>query len=155
MSAIVPPLARVNLHREVLLDDATVRDSADLLLTVESLDMAVANKRWLREILTYVCFTLLYALFPIGCLCLVRSVQGSSFNIPVLVADGGILSIAMFLNAGAFSHLIAEKTKWPEVKIVLAASALDSTLFVDVCFLVFIASIVIGFFCRLVPEDER
>jgi hypothetical protein len=136
--------------------------------------MAAANRRWLKEILTYVCYTLLYAFFPIACLFLVRSVQGSSFNIPVLVADGGIFAIAIGLNAGAFGRLISNDTKWPEVKIVLAAfaslamacgsflyalryvrGALDSALFVDLSFLVFIVSILIVLFCRLLPEDDR
>jgi hypothetical protein len=107
--------------------------------------MAAANKRWRREMLTYFCFTLLYAVWPIG---------------------------MIYLNIGAVSRL-TNATKWPELKIVFVGlaslamlcgsffyglryvrGATNSVVFLDLCVLVFIVSVVIATFCRFLPEDN-
>jgi len=136
--------------------------------------MAAANNRWRMEIVTYFCFTLPYALTPIGFIYVVRMVDGSPpLNIPGLVADGGILTIAIGLNAGAISRLIRSET-WPELRIAIAGftslvmlfgslfyglryarGAANSAVFVDLSVVIFIVSVVIATFSRFLPEDKR
>lgn len=84
--------------------------------------MADRNKRWLIEMLTYFCFTLWYALWPIGCMYAVRAVEGSSLRVADLVADGGILTVAMGLNVVAVARLV-RITKWVALRIPFAGLA--------------------------------
>jgi hypothetical protein len=135
--------------------------------------MAAANYRWGREMLTYFCFTLPYAGWPVGMMYLLHRFQIYPFTWPVVVADGGILSIAIGLNAAAVRRLIMSEHKWLELKIVLAGFAtiamtsasffyglryfhgvINSVDFVHLALLVCIVSIVIGTFCRFFPEDN-
>jgi hypothetical protein len=134
--------------------------------------MAAANNRWRREMLTYFCFTLLYAVWPIGMIYVLRAVQGHALRLADVVADGGILTVAMGLNIGAVSRL-TNATKWPELKIVFVGlaslamlcgsffyglryvrGATNSVVFLDLCVLVFVVSVVIATFCRFLPEDN-
>jgi hypothetical protein len=137
--------------------------------------MAAANNRWRREMLTYFCFTLPSATAPIGFLYVAkRVIDGSPLTIPGLVADGGILTIAIGLNASALSRLMWSGTKWLELKVVFASlaslamlfgsyfygmryvhRATDSVVFVDLCLLVSIVSTGIATFCRFLPEDDQ
>lgn len=135
--------------------------------------MAATNRRWLREMLTYGCFTLPGACFPLASLYLARLYQGYPLRIADVVADGGILAVAIGLYADALSRMI-NATKWPELRIVFggfASSAMlfatlfygfrymrratNSVVFVDLCVVVFIVAVVIASFCRFLPEDNR
>ena len=135
--------------------------------------MAETNRRWRREMLTYLCFTLPGAFFPIGCLWAARAYQGYPLRTVDVVADGGILAIAIGLYADAFARIINSGTRWLELKIVLGGcttvamaggsffyglryvrGATNSVVFLDLCVLVFIVSVVIATFCRFFPEDN-
>jgi hypothetical protein len=169
----IPPLARVNLHREVLLDDASVRDPA-ISHSTWGLIMAAVNRHWRREFLRYVCCTLPAAFYPIVFLYAARLVtKGKMLTRSELVADGGVLSIAIALAVDALFRLLASNRQWYEFKMVLASFTVwtiglgsffyafrwangtaNSVVFFDLCFLVIAVSIILAGFCRFLPEDD-
>ena len=123
--------------------------------------------------LTYFCYTLLHALWPIGCMWAVRVIEGNPLRPADLVADGGILIVATGLNLGAVLRLI-NMTRWVELRIVFVGlatltmmsgsffyglryfrDAASSVAFVHMCILVFIVSLVIAIFCQFLPEDNQ
>jgi hypothetical protein len=135
--------------------------------------MAEKNKRWRREMMIYVCYTLPYAFWPAGIIYALHAIQGHPFRIADVVADGGILTTAIGLNMGSVWRL-SNDTKWLELKIAFAGlssfamlsgsffygyryvhGATSSVVFVDLCVLVFIVSVAIATFCRLLPEDNQ
>lgn len=137
--------------------------------------MAVPNKRWRIEMWTFLCFTLVWAFYPIGYVYAIRQfVQRVPFNWTAVVADGGILTVAIGLSFGSMARLQKSNHKWVELEIVLMAfdaiamlggsfflafryvdGAINSTAFVDLCLLVFIVSLLIAIFCQLLPEDDE
>jgi hypothetical protein len=136
--------------------------------------MAAVNRRWLKELLTYVCYTLPFAFLPIGFLYVLRKFNGGTLTIPGMVTDGGILTIAITLGADALLRLLLSDSRWRELKIVLAAlacwamtfgsffyalrsisRATTSVVFIDLCLLVLVVSLTVGAFCRFLPEDDR
>ncbi len=135
--------------------------------------MATVNRHWRREFVRYVCWTLPFAFCPIEFLWVVRRVFNETLTRSGLVTDGGILCVAIGLAADALLRLLASNRKWFDFKMVLAALAAwaigsgsyfyslrlidrsaNSVVFIDLCFLVLIVSIVLAGFCRLLPEED-
>lgn len=136
--------------------------------------MAAINRRWRRELLTYVCFTLPFAFSPIGFLWVAHRVFNKTLTPSGLVADGGILSIAIALAADALMRILAVGRRWFEFRLVLAALAawaiglgsyfyalrlidgsVGSLVFIDLCFLVLVVCILLAGFCRFLEEDDQ
>lgn len=137
--------------------------------------MAAANKRWRREFVRYVAYTLPFAFFPIVFLYFARRlIKGDTLTPAELVADGGILTVPITLAVDSLFRLLASDRRWYEFKMVLASlsawtialgsffyafrwysGTTNSVVFVDLCFLVVFVSIILAAFCRFLPEDDR
>lgn len=136
--------------------------------------MAAANRRWRREFVRYVLCTLPFAFFPIVFLYVAHLVvNGEKLTRSEMVADGGILTVAVTLACDSLFRLLASDRRWYEFKMVLVSLAswaiglgsffyafrwvsksTTSVVFVDLCFLVLVVSIIIAGFCRLLPEED-
>jgi len=131
------------------------------------------HNRWRLELVCYLCFTVPFSFLPIGILYGIRMSDGYYLTLPEIVADGGVLTIAISLAAEALAHLVASGTKWREVKAFAAAFSAwvigwasafyalrqahgpkNLVFFVDVALALLIASIVVATTCRLLPEDN-
>src|SRR5690348_3781857 len=128
--------------------------------------MAAVNRHWRRDSVRYVCCTLPFAVYPIVFLAVARRVfRGETLTHTDLVADGGILTIAITLAFDSLLRLMASNRRWNEFKTVLLSLAAwamglgsffyafrwysrttTSVVFVDLCFLVLTISIVIAGF---------
>jgi hypothetical protein len=77
--------------------------------------MAAANRHWRREFVRYVSCTLpsLYAMRLVF--------KGETPTRSELVADGGVLSIAITLAVDALFRLLASDRRWYEFKMVLVS----------------------------------
>jgi hypothetical protein len=135
--------------------------------------MAEVNRHWRREFLRYATCTLPSAFFPIVALYVMRLVSNGKFlTRSELVADGGVLSIAIALAADALFRLLETDRRWYEFKMVLvsltvwtialgslfygcrrASGNANSVVFVDLCFLVVAVSVILAGFCRFLPEE--
>jgi len=122
--------------------------------------------------MTFFCFTLPYALFPVGMMWAVNKFEHSPFTLRAMAVDGGILAVAIGLNAAAVKRLVANDSKWPELKIPLAGFAsmtmmcagsfyglryvrgiINSADFANMCVVLLIVTIVISTFCMFFPEE--
>jgi hypothetical protein len=137
--------------------------------------MAAVNRRWRREFVRYVCCTLPFAFFPVVLLYITRRVvNGDALTYSELVADGGVLSVAITLAVDSLFRLLASDRRWYELKLILASltawtialgsffyacrwigGTVNSGVFVDLCLLVVVVSIILAGFCQFLPEDDR
>ena len=91
---------------------------------------------------------------------------------PELVANGGVLIIAITMATETLSRLIASGKKWLDMKIVAGACSTgaiivgslfyalryarqptNSVLFVDLCVIVLLVSIATSTFSKFLPEE--
>lgn len=136
--------------------------------------MAAVNRHWRREFVRYATLALPSAFFPIAFLYAFRLISAGEMLKPSeLVADGGVLSIAITLAVDAHFRLLATNRRWYEFKMALSSmtiwtiafgsffyacrwinGAVNSVVFIDLCFLVIAVSIILAGFCRLLPEED-